>query len=747
MRAARHKPVRFAVPPGFSNEFTPRQLARSLSAGVLLYFLEIIVVVSLAALIFSSRLAGQLPAGLGLLIAGDTVLFAGMALFSSYAGSIAVVQDTSCVMIAIVAAGLLTHLPPGAGAAQRLATVVVLLVGTTMATGLCFLLLGVFRVGGLVRFLPYPVMGGFLAGTGWLLIVGGLGVMTGTGLTAAMVQPAHLPHWLPGALLGALLLLATARMAHPLLLPGLIGAAVALFYVGAWTTGTPLSRLSAGGWLLGPFPAGSPWRFPLDPAIVSQVDWAALIAQTPGVAPILVVSVIALLLNISGLEVVVKKDIDLNRELVITGLSNLGAGLAGGAIGYPAISMSALNHTLSGGRRLPGLLGSALLGVTALVGTAALGHVPRLVVGALLVYLGLGFVVEWLYRAWFRFPPVDYAMVLLITATIAVVGILPGVLVGSALAVLQFVWAYSRIDVAKAARSGAAQRSTVDRPPQHQQVLHEWGDQVYILQLQGYLFFGTAHHLLARIRRRVAAREQRAVRYIVLDFRLVSGIDVSAVQSLTRLRTLAEQRAMALVLVSLAPALRRQLEQNGFRAGPDTTVGLFPDLDHGVEWCEEQILAACGVAATARRPFVEQLAALLPPERTSLAPRLLDYLERLAVPAGHHLLQQGAPANALYLVEAGRLTVVRDGPDGTRVRLRTIEAGTLLGELGFYLDTPRTASVVAEQASVVYRLTRQRRQEMQAHDPALALAFEELVVRLLAARVVTTTAMVMALLQ
>src|SRR6266487_278427 len=58
------------------------------------------------------------------------------------------------------------------------ATVGAAIVLTTLATAATFLLLGQFRRGSLVRYLPYPVIGGFLAGTGWLLVLGGLGVMT-----------------------------------------------------------------------------------------------------------------------------------------------------------------------------------------------------------------------------------------------------------------------------------------------------------------------------------------------------------------------------------------------------------------------------------------------------------------------------------------------------------------------------------------------------------------------------------------
>ena len=53
----------------------------------------------------------------------------------------------------------------------------------TVLCGVVFAALGTFRLGNLVRFVPYPVVGGFLAGTGWLLLKGGIYVASG-------IQPA-----------------------------------------------------------------------------------------------------------------------------------------------------------------------------------------------------------------------------------------------------------------------------------------------------------------------------------------------------------------------------------------------------------------------------------------------------------------------------------------------------------------------------------------------------------------------------
>lgn len=152
-------------------EFQPDALVRSFTSAWVIFTLEVILVVSFAALVFNGPLSGYLSLGLTYFLAGNALLTLLVGLFSSYSGSIAVPQDTPAVIMALAVAGLAGALPLQAQGSERFATTLFLILITTTGTGILFLGMGVFRLGGLVRFLPYPVMGGFLAGTGWLLMV------------------------------------------------------------------------------------------------------------------------------------------------------------------------------------------------------------------------------------------------------------------------------------------------------------------------------------------------------------------------------------------------------------------------------------------------------------------------------------------------------------------------------------------------------------------------------------------------
>jgi len=89
----------------------------------------------------------------------------------------------------------------------------------------------------------------------------------------------------------------------------LVGA-IAAFYGLLLATGTSMEAATERGWLLGPFPAGELWR-PLGPRMLAEVDWGTLAGQAPSMLAVLLAGMVALLLNATGLELVVDGGITL----------------------------------------------------------------------------------------------------------------------------------------------------------------------------------------------------------------------------------------------------------------------------------------------------------------------------------------------------------------------------------------------------------------------------------------------------
>ncbi len=721
----------FVFRSALARNLNPAVLVPALTSGLIAGVLAVILQLSFAALIFGGDLSSQLGKGIGLALFSGFVLALVVALTSSFPVSVACPQDSPAAILAILTVSISATLSESRTTSATFATVIAALALTTMLTGASFFGLGWFRLGSFVRFIPYPVVGGFLAGTGWLLMQGGVNVMTGAQLTPEWIfllsQPSVIARWLPGVGLAIVLLLVLRRWTHALITPIIILLGILIFYLALNATGLTIEQARDRSWMLGPFPKESLFQF-LTPNAFLGADWDALLRQVDKLAAILIVSVIALLLNASGIELAVQRDLDFNRELKAAGLANFLAGLAAGFPGYHMLGASTLSYKLGARSRVTGITAAVLVGFTLLFGASLLEYVPRPVLGGLLVFLGISFLVEWLYDAYFKLPRIDYALIVVILAVIAVFGFLPGVAAGVVIAMLMFIVNYSRIHPVKHALTGETFRSTVDRSPNERAHLRARGEQLWILQLQEFIFFGTAQHLLDQIRARVLDTQRAPLQFIVLDFRRVPGLDSSAVASFLRMRQLTHAQQIQLILTNLKSEIREQLERGGFR-----NIQYFPSMDHGVEWCEDQILVTHESAQNPERvAFHAQLAQFLPHAHD--APRVEKYLERIEVPINTILLHQGDAADALYFIEQGEVSVQLQLPDGKEVRLRTIHHGTVVGEVAMYLGGVRTASVVTREPTTAYRFTMNAIREMEQNDPDLAAALHKWIAGVMAER-------------
>lgn len=729
------------------NDFQPGILFPSITAGLVAAIITISLEISLAALIFSGELGEFLAGGIGLMLFGAFAMGIAIALTTSLPGMVGLPQDTPAAIMGLVAASIGVSMR-GEEPRAIYSTIVAAISLTSILTAVFFLLLGWFRASGFVRYIPYPVVGGFLAGTGYLLSTGAFGVMVNMPLTRdnlpQLLGAGALISWVPGVIFAITLLVVLRRWSHFLVTPGAVLLGTALFYAYLLVSGSPVSEAANRGWLLGPFPSGGLYQ-PLTPSMLGLIDWGVILRNIDKIATILVLSIISLLLNASALEVTVKKDIDLNRELQAAGWANLFGGLGGSSVGYQALGMSALAHRLGAKSRLVNLISGLICGGALFFGASLISYFPKFVLGGMLLYLGLAFLTEWLVDARKTLPLLDYLLVWVILGIIATVGFLEGVAAGIFIAAILFVISYSRINAIKTMFDGSIYHSKVDRPKSHRDILHQRGTGIYILRLQGFLFFGTIQNILERIRLRIQDQGQGPLNFLILDFQRVTRLDSSAVFGIIRLKQLAEANKILMVWTQVAPDIVTQLERGGLHDAHDNSFLIQDTLDEGVEWCENKILAREGVNdLTGVTERVEtQLRRAFPGIQG--VERLMKYLERRKLEAGEYLMRQDEPSDEMYFVESGLVTIELELPNGRRMRLRSIRGGATVGEMGIYLGGTRTASVVASRPSTVYRLSLQSLAEMRQKDPEIAALFHEWIARLLAERVADTNRMIEAL--
>ena len=714
----------------------------SIIAGVIGGIIKIVAAMAFSALIFTGTLAAYLPQGIGIVLFGF-LLFAVISTFTaSYPVNINTPQDIPIAIIALIATTVMATNGKDWDAETTFQFIFVTIALTSILVGIFFFILGTLKLGKLVRFIPYPVVGGFLAGTGWLIVKFAFIMTAGMGLSldnvVSLFDQATLPKWFPGLIFGLIMLISSRYTKHYLLIPVLIAIGITSFYAIMFFYGFSYTDLESNGYLLGPFPEGGLFQgLPLK--YLSDFKWSIFLEQLPAIGTMMILNAISVLFNYSGLEIIIKKDLDLDQELKTTGIGNIIAGLGGAPPGHLSLGGTLLSISIGSKSKLTNIVIALLCAITLFFGSEVLSFFPRIILGGLLFNLGLSFLVDWLYSTWSRVPKTDYTIILLIFLVIGTVGFLEGVITGLLMSVVLFVVSYSKVEIIKHELTGKTFHSNVERSESLKNIIDDSGDQTLILPLQGFIFFGSANRLLERIKLHLQSQNEKNLKYLVFDFKQVTGVDSSTINSFNKLRILAELDNFQVLFCNLTPQIISQFEAEGLFADSMDLFLKFDDLDHGMEWCEEQIISETTIGSNKQKEEIDEIK--LFEEKFA---DLLIYFESKDINQNTTLIEQGNDPDGLYFIKSGRVTVELRSSNN-KIRLKSMGTGTVVGEVSLYLKTQATASVISNTACKTYFLSHENFEKLNKENPERAAELHTYIVKLLSDRLAKSNATIQAL--
>lgn len=704
-------------------------------AGVISAVVNIAYCISFSALIFQGSIAAGFPLGLAALIMGTVVTGFVVALTTSLvpadAGPDTPAVAVMSVLASTVAAGLAAK---NASTDAMIVNVLVAISVSTFLTGVLLFGVGALKLGQWLRFVPYPVIGGFLAASGWLLITGGIEVITGTNLTLAPsswtpVVSADFAPQIGIGLLFALFIVVLRRWVPDFLtLPVAFIVFLMVMDVALFGVVSDVGVRSA--WFLQGVGELKLW-WPLTAMVEQDIDWAVLAKSSAEIGAVCGVTAISMLLDVSSLEVARQKSADLDKEFRTNGLANILAALLGGVAGNLSLNNSLLIKEAGAVTRLSGVFVAISCGIVLFAGADVGSVVPKAILGGMLAYLGVMILIEALVRSPAQRSATDLALAIAIMIVISNFGYLLGVLLGVIGACLMFALSYSRIGVIRRHLTRQEFSSNVERSPEQSRLLREEGKRVHVFWLSGFIFFGSSNGLFERIKRVIQSQREKPVGYVVLDFGAVPGLDTSAVLSLVKLRNFCEEHGVTLGFSGLSEIMQAGFEKAGF-FGSTRPHQVFGSRNEAVEWCEDMLLMHHEVGDASTHTFESWLQAEFGGQLDFA--RIASYMERRELEKGEFLFRQGEAADSIVLQASGCVAITIDDEHGRPIRLRRMIGHTIVGEMGFYRGVPRTAHVIAEGPTVIYRLTRDAFDKMQEEDPAAAAALHKLIIRLLSDR-------------
>lgn len=728
----------------FRSMYSPT-LIPALIQGLIIGVILVIVEISFASVIFSGPLNSFAAGAAGMCIFGACALCLTTGLFSSFPGMASLPQDTPVAILSVSAAAIMALIPT-ASPETMFATVAATMMASAMVTGTFFWLIGKMGLSSFARFIPFPVMGGFLAGSGTMLVIGSLGVMTGTALTWSSL-PQYLTidlaiHWGPGVLFAMIIFFLMHTRPHVLLLPGGMFVGMIIFFLLIFACDLSIPEARAHNWMLASLPSGQLWPV-VTPRMIYNVDWATFMTQIPNILTIALLSLMGMILNTNGIELGARQDIDMDRELCVEGTGNLLGGLGGGFAGYGTLSLSMLgprNNIIS--RVIPVTAGLVCLSVLCF-GAQALTFVPKPLLGGLLFLLGSFFMEEWIISGWKRLTLPDYLIVLVIVLTIVSQGFLQGVALGLGLTTLIFIVRFVRIPTIRDQQTLATLHSTRERPIPDQVLLSHNGDKCIALNITGYLFFGSAYFIDKKVKE--LFEQHPLPKGLILDLTKIQGFDISAVNTFQRIAQRAHTKDIQLFIASAPQRLLHLLKRN---TAPEVMnrIVIFPDLDSALESAEEDILTEHrkllhgnshdGIKAREKlfHAAADDLDVYLQKQMRfeKLMKYVQPYLEQATVPAGETLVREGAKQEKVIFIVQGDISILVSDNDEKLRRIKTLGPGQIVAAHAAWGLWDATYTARAEHQAYVAILSGKAIQELEEKAPKKAMHLYRYMAKILA---------------
>lgn len=636
-----------------------------------------------------------------------------------------------CAPAAAVMAALCVRL---LGEGSSPAGVIVSLALVGLFSGLLQAVYGALGGGRLIKYIPYPVVTGYMSGVGLLIIlkqiVPFLGLAKSAEPLAGLISPGA---WQWPAVLVALVTVVVTVAAPrftkkiPAAILGLAAGIAA--HLAAGLLRPQLLTLDANPFIIGAISTSPGAVFE---SVVSNFSALRLLGSSEIymlLGPALTLSV---LLSIDTLKTCVITDSlvrsrhDSNRELTGQGAGNIASALLGGMPGAGTLGATMVSLASGGKTRAAGMIEGALALLTALALGSAIGRIPLAALAGILVVVGARMIDSSSVRlALRRSTMLDFAVILSVAGTALAVDLLAAAGTGIALSILLFIREQMNTTVVRRKATGAEISSKQQRLEGERAVLAERGSETLVVELQGSLFFGTTDQLFSEIE-----SEMRSCRRLILDLRRVTSVDFTAVHMLEQVGETLAERGGALVFSHLPASLptgqdlRTYFKHLGLthheRGGR-----IFETLHDALEWAEDSVLEEAGLGRPAAGELLDlsQMDLLREIDAASLAELRAATGER-RVEAGKPVFLRKGEGSELFFIRRGRVRIVLPLKDTHRLHhLAVFGPGDFFGEVAFLARTPRTADAIALNDTDLYVISQAAFDEISRRDPAVGASF------------------------
>ncbi len=709
----------------------------------------------------SHSLRGDLIGGMtGALIVIPTLLSCGSVIFSGISGSLvamgiasAFVSATICALVAgafgghtlhvincpktshaAILAGLCTVVLaqpgfvstfPGPTAVPALLMVCFLAIFVSGITQFC---LGAARLGTVVKFVPQPVLAGFINGFALQIIVGQIPGLFGIKKLAqfAVHGTTLLSPW-PLSL--GILTLVTSQLSRRFLkmIPApLVGMTIGAL---AWQAGAHFVPEAALGPLIGALPEQWIPQFRLFEIVHFALSPGFLSLAFPILATgltLAMISSIQSLMSIATADRLADTRHNSNQELMVQGVGNLLAAICGGAPSGGSPNVTQAVFAAGARTQKANFAHAAAMIMLAIALGKVIALIPISVMAAVVITTTLALFDKWTRQLFQGLRTtqgknridiaINLTVILTVTVLVIAVGALAALGTGMSLAFVIFLYRAGDQSVRRVLRAGAL-RSRTSRSPKAYEALESARARIALVEMEGAMFFGSIDSVITK-----AEAELEVADWLILDFARVSLIDSSGAMLLKRLDDAIKKQRKRLLFSGLAKDSPHVVYMNsvGFDA-PTKENRIFASADEAMHLAEEELLGHLGITGPIREVALGEFEVLKGLTEQEIE-HFSNCLTQREYPADSTLIRTGDTDRSIYLLTRGNASVRLGGDGPTRnLPIFRYEAGTLFGEVALLSGQPRSADVIAETSVIVHELTPENFEQLTTEEPKIAV--------------------------
>jgi SulP family sulfate permease len=629
------------------------------------------------------------------------------------------------------------------------ALIVVMLSALGLAAGALQVVFGSVGLGRLIKYMPYPVVSGYLSGVGLYIIAGQvpkfLGTPVGTHFGQAMTVPV-LWAW-QGIAVGAatvLAMLAAPRITQrvPAAILALLAGVLCYFGLALFdaTLLDPRNPLVIG-------PLGGSGGGSFVDTLLGRWTGAGQLGMHDLAMLLMPALTLAVLLSIDTLKTCVVLDAlthsrhDSNRELIGQGLGNIASAVIGGMPGAGTMGATLVNMSSGAKTRYSGFIEGMLALVAFLLLGSLISWVPVAALAAILIVIG----VRMIDRHSFAFLKqrstiLDFGVIAAVVVTALTVSLIAASGIGIVLAVVLFIREQIGGSIIRRKLLGNETFSKRIRTHEEMEILTAHGDRAAVIELQGSLFFGTVDQLYRSIEPDLKTRD-----FLILDMRRIQTVDVTAAHLLEQVKDMLAERHGFLIFSQIPPNLPsgRDLQQYFDQVGlirHDSLVRVFPDLDEALEWVEDRIIAENVLPHDEEAALELHEVELFAGRKAETLAALELCMEKRSVAAGTNIFSRGDAGDELFLIRRGAVRIMLPITDRQAHHLGTFGRGAIFGEMGFLDGAARSADALAFVDTELYVLSRSAFDSFTEGHKKLGLQLMEGIASVLASRLRYTDA-------